>query len=421
MKGVPAFVRRPLPALALAVLTLTGCISAGKRTDYSYNPEYGVESAEFLRSLEALRSGMEPGNRVWLLENGAGLVPSLLDSIGDAQRSINLEIYIFSDGTFGRAVAAALAERARSGVAVRVLVDAVGDRLGGLADEMTAAGVNFRVYKPVRLFSLFHIGHRTHRKILTVDGVIGYCGGFGIDDRWLGDARNEHEWRDLAIRAEGPVVRQLQRIFMEDWVHTTGEVLNGDAQFPAIAPAGDVLAQAVSSSRTDQSSISKLMFYMAIQAARERIWIENAYFVPDAQIRRALIRAAQRGVDVRIVVPGPTIDLPPIRRASRLHYGELLAAGVEIAEFQPTMLHTKAMVVDGIWTTIGSTNLDARSMRKNAEANLVVYDRAFAAVVEQAVTRDLGRSATLTWKAWKRRGTWERVRELFASLFAEAY
>jgi cardiolipin synthase len=417
----PSRRRRQSLLLALAVLPLFGCFSSGQRTDYIYDPSYGVESPEFLRSLEGLRSGMVNGNSARLLENGDGLVPDLLAAIAHARRSINIEIYIFADGTFGRAMAAALAERARAGVEVRVLVDDIGDRLGPLADEMRAAGVNFRIYKPVRLYSLFHIGHRTHRKIVTIDGVIGYCGGFGIDDRWLGNARNEEEWRDLAVRVEGPVVRQLQRVFMEDWVHTTGEVLNGDAEFPPISPAGSVLAQAVSSSRTDQSSISKLLLYMAIQAAHERIWIENAYFVPGAQMRRALVRAAERGVDVRVVVPGPDIDIPPIRRASRHHYGELLDAGVKIYEFQPTMLHTKAMVVDGIWTTIGSINFDTRSMRKNAEANIVIYDRGFASVVEEAVTRDLSRSQELTRKAWKKRGMWERVRETFASLFSEAY
>ena len=286
---------------------------------------------------------------------------------------------------------------------------------------MRAAGVRFHVYKPIRIYSLGHIGHRTHRKLVTIDGRIGYCGGFGFDDRWRGDARDEHEWRDLAVRVEGPAVRQLQRVFMEDWVHTTGEVLHGDAQFRAIQRAGDVLVQVVSSSRTDQSSMSKLMLYMAIQAARRAIWIENAYFVPDAQIRRALVRAASRGVDVRIVVPGPDMDIPAIRRASRYHYGELLDAGVTIYEFQPTMLHTKAMVVDGIWTTVGSINFDARSMKKNAEANVVVYDRGFAAVVAAVVEKDLARSEGAHQAGVGQARDVGTLREVAASLFSEMY
>jgi cardiolipin synthase len=403
------------------LLALTGCASLGTRTDYTYEPDYGVRSPEFFNSLAGLRNGISSGNSIKLLEDGDGLFPDLLAAIASARRSINVEIYIFRTGKIGSTIAKALAERASAGVAVRVLVDDIGSSLGPLAEEMAQAGVKLRTYRPIRIYSLQRIGHRTHRKIVIVDGHVGYCGGFGFDDRWLGDARNEHEWRDLALRVEGPVVRQLQRIFMEDWVFTTGEVLNGDDQFPAIPPAGHAEVQAISSSRTDQSSMSKLLFFMALQAARSRIWIENAYFVPDAQIRRALVRAAKRGVDVRIVVPGPTIDIPAIRRASRHHYGELLDGGVKIYEFQPTMLHTKVMTVDGVWTTIGSMNLDARSARKNAEANLVVYDTTFAETIQKVVEADLARSNVLTKEAWARRGLIERIREAFASLFSEMY
>ena len=412
---------RLLAAALLGLTALTGCISSGTRTDYTYDPSYGVASPEFLRSLAALKNGMVPGNAVTLLQNGDGLFPDLLRAIAGARESVDVEIYIFNDGEIGREIADALIERARAGVGVRVLVDDIGARLGGLADEMRAAGVNVRIYKPIRIYSLTRLGHRTHRKIVTIDGRVGYCGGFAFDDRWRGDARNRHEWRDLAVRLEGPAVRQLQRIFMEDWVNTTGEVLGGDAQFPALEPAGDVLVQVISSSRNDQSSMSKLMLYMAIQAARSAITIENAYFVPDAQIRRALIRAARRGVKVRIVVPGPSIDIPAIRRASQFHYGELLDAGVEIYEYQPTMLHSKAMAVDGIWATVGSINFDTRSMRKNAEANVVVYDARFAAQLGAVFDQDVARSARLTKRAWARRGLWVRVRELFASFFTEMY
>ncbi len=412
---------RRLAVGLLAVAALAGCISSGTRMDYTYNPSYGVASPEFLRSLAGLKNGMMAGNAVTLLENGDGLFPDLLREIAGARASVNVELYIFNDGEIGRRIADALIERARAGVGVRVLVDGFGARLGGLADEMKAAGVNFRIYKPIRIYSLARIGHRTHRKIVTIDGRVGYCGGFGVDDRWRGDARNEHEWRDLAVRVEGPAVSQLQRIFMEDWVNTTGEVLGGDAQFPVVEPAGDVIVQVISSSRNDQSSMPKLMMYMAIQAARRTIWIENAYFVPDAQMRRALVRAARRVVDVRIVVPGPTMDIPAIRRASAYHYGELLDAGVAIYEYQPTMLHTKTMVVDGIWTTVGSINFDARSMRKNAEANVVVYDAGFAAIVAAVVEKDIARSEALTKHGWARRGVWERVREVVASFFSEMY
>jgi cardiolipin synthase len=243
----------------------------------------------------------------------------------------------------------------------------------------------------------------------------------GIDDRWKGNARSPAEWRETMIQVEGPVVAQLQSIFMEDWVHTTGEVLHGARQFPPLPPAGEVLAQAIRASRTDPSSMAKLLYYMAIQAARKTIWIENAYFVPDGQIRRGLVNAVKRGVDVRVLVPGRHIDVPIVRMASRFHYGELLDGGVKIYEYRPTMMHNKVMVVDGIWTTIGSINFVNRSMKKNAEANVAVYDRAFAELVEKTILADLEKSEEFTKARWKKRGFLARLGETFFWLFSENY
>ncbi|MFZ5786349.1 MAG: phospholipase D-like domain-containing protein, partial [Acidobacteriota bacterium] len=299
--------------------------------------------------------------------------------------------------------------------------DAVGARMGPLSGMMRRAGVNVRTYKPVKLFTVHRIQDRTHRRLVIVDGLIGFTGGFGIDDRWRGDTRSEDEWRDLAVSVEGPAVRILQRAFIEDWLHTTGEVLHDYRQFPPLDRAGPALAQVVASSRGEHVSTAKLTFYMAIQAARERVWLENAYFAPDRQIIGALAAAARRGVDVRVVVPGPAIDIPPIRRAARTNYGDLLEAGVKIYEYLPTMLHTKAMVADGVWATVGTINLVTRSMKKNAEVNLVAYDRDFAAEVERAIEIDLARSQPITIEEWRKRGLWERVREAISYLFYEAY
>jgi cardiolipin synthase len=286
---------------------------------------------------------------------------------------------------------------------------------------MTAAGVRVVTYKPLRIYSLDRVGNRTHRRIMTVDGWIGFCGGFAIDDRWRGNARNPLEWRDTNIRVEGPVVAQLQHVFLEDWVHTTGEVIHGGRQFPPIEPQGEILAQAVSSSRADQSSMAKLQYYMGIQAARRTVWIENAYFVPDSQIRQGLVQAAQRGVDVRVIVPGKYSDSPNVRLASRFHYGELLDGGVQIYEYLPTMMHNKVMVVDGIWASIGSINFVNRSMKKNAEANISVYDRGFAAQVEKMIEDDLTRCERFTKEKWKKRGLLARFGETFFWLFSENY
>jgi cardiolipin synthase len=237
----------------------------------------------------------------------------------------------------------------------------------------------------------------------------------------MGDARDPSEWRDTMIEMRGPVVVQLQHVFVQDWIHTTGEVLNGDRQFPFVAPAGTMLAQAISASRADSISMSKLLLYVAIQAARRSIWIENAYFAPDRQIRDGLAAAARRGVDVKVIVPGSHTDAPNVRMAAHYHFGDLLEAGVGIYEYRPTMMHNKVMVVDGIWSTVGSINFVNRSMTKNAEANFVVYDRAFASEVEAMVLEDLGRCDVLTQTEWKKRGVFTRMGELFFFLFSENY
>jgi cardiolipin synthase len=422
--GLRAALRHVLVAVGFgALLSVAGCsyIFSEKRTVYHYEPTYGVDSPEFLRSLDGLGTEMVPGNRAGILENGDEIFPAMLSAIARAQRSINLEIYIFDHGTIATRMAAALAERARAGVEVRILVDAFGSSLGPLEPELTAAGAIVRVYKPLKLYSIDSVGKRTHRRILTVDGRIGFCGGVGIDDRWRGDARDPTEWRDTMIEIEGPVVVQLQHVFTQDWVHTTGDVLNGDRQFPVVAPAGSMLAQAIAASRADSISMSKLVLYMAIQAARRSIWIENAYFAPDRQIREGLAAAARRGVDVKIIVPGAHTDAPNVRLAAHYHYGDLLAAGVAIYEYRPTMMHNKVMVVDGIWSTIGSINFVNRSMTKNAEVNLAVYDRAFAAEVEKMVLVDLARCDVLTQAEWKKRGIFTRAGELFFFLFSENY
>ena len=389
-------------------------IFSEKRTVYRYEPAYGVDSPEFRRSLDALGTEMVSGNRAELLQDAGGIFPRMLEVIASAHQSINLETYIFTDDETGARFSRALAERARAGVEVRILVDGFGSSLGGLETELEMAGARVRIFKPLRLYSLDTIGNRTHRRILTVDGRIGFCGGVGLDDRWK-------EWRETMIEVEGPVVAQLQQVFGRDWVHTTGEVLNGDRQYPRIEPAGDMLGQIISASRADSVSMSKLVLYMAIQAARKRIWIESAYFVPDAQIRRALVEAAGRGVDVKIVVPGSRTDSPNVRAASRYHYGELLQAGIAIYEYRPTMMHNKVMVVDAIWSTVGSINFVNRSMKKNAEVNVAVFDRRFAAEVEAMVENDILRCDVLTLKEWKKRGLLPRIGETFFWLFSENY
>jgi cardiolipin synthase len=412
-------VRRLTILAVLLAAFVSGCASShGKRTVYHYTPDYGVTNALFERALVALGGGLLPGNQATLLDNGDAFFPAILEAIRDAKHSVNIELFIFARGRMAGEFIEALMAKARQGVEVRVLVDAVGERVDR-ADEkkMKAAGVKFVVYKPNKLRALAKVSDRTHRKIITVDGRIGFTGGLAIDDRWMGDARQPEEWRDMVVRVEGPVVLQMQRLFLENWIFSTGQFLDGEGQFPVPRQPGAVKAQAVGSSRTSQISLAKLQYYLPIQAARSRVWIENAYFLPDKDFRKALAAAARRGVDVRIVVPGKHTDARAVRYGGRGCYRELLDAGVRIYEFQPTMLHNKVMLVDDIWCSIGSINFTRRSMKSNAEANVALYDTGFAAQVRASIEADMARSEEITLEQWKKRGLGARFKECYFGFF----
>ena len=403
----------------VALVALAGCAS-GQRQKFSFEPPFPVEDPQFRRSLENIGGVLVGGNSATLLENGDGVFPAMLEDIREARVSVNLETYIYKDDEVGRQFADAMIAAARRGVQVRLMVDAQGSRLGKLRKELEAAGVICRDYRPVFLvYPAF--GRRTHRKLLIVDGRVAYTGGFCFDKRWLGDARDKTEWHDSAVRATGPVVAQMQAVFAEDWTFTTGEILAGDLFYPKTAPTGAMQSQAMKSSRGEASSLPKMLYFMAIQAARRSIHIQNAYFLPDEQIREALIAAAGRGVDVRVMVPGTHNDIPPVRMASRRHFGSLLQGGVRIYEYQPAMIHSKTLVVDSLFSTIGSINLDTRSMSKNAEVSLSFYDRRFAAEIEAMFQRDLQACREVTYDAWKHRGIGARFAETFSSWFKPFY
>jgi cardiolipin synthase len=315
----------------------------------------------------------------------------------------------------------ALVDAARRGVEVRVLVDGTGGKLGALADQMKKAGIDLRIYHPVRPWNVLRIGQRTHRKILVVDGTVCFTGGLGIEDRWLGNARNPNEWRDTQVEVWGPVAAQMQAIFGENWTYTTGEILAGDKFYPVMEAAGDLEAQAIKVSRGDASSLAKMLYYVAIQSAIKTIHIQNAYFLPDAQIRASLVKAVQRGVDVKIMVPGKNIDVPLVRMASREHYGELLQGGVKVYEYLPTMMHSKTAVFDGIFAVIGSINFDTRSMEKNAEESITFYDRRFAAKVDEMFDRDLKNCREIAYDRWRRRDVGDRLAEMLSALLTPFY
>jgi cardiolipin synthase len=413
-----------LCVLAALVVPSSGCtlLRLDKRTAYKLDHTFAVADGAFPRSLSAFGHEMVGGNRAEILNNGDAIFAGMTRAIREAKATVHFESYIFKDDKAGKIMAEALMDAARRGVEVRVLVDGTGSKFAGpLLARMRQVGVDARVFHPIRIWSLYKIGRRTHRKILVVDGIVSFTGGFCVADQWLGDARNPKEWRDMMVMATGPVSAQMQAIFSEDWTYTTGEILAGDRFYPPNPPAGEVMAQAIKMSRGDSSSLASMLYFVAIQSARKSIYIQNAYFVPSRQIREALVQAAQRGVDVRIMVPGRHMDQPVVRMASRRHYGELLTAGVRIFEYSRTMMHNKDAVIDGIFSIIGSINFDARSTRENAEASLAFYDRDFGSRLEAVVAEDQKHCREITYEGWKKRGIEQRLAETVSSLFRPLY
>jgi len=282
---------------------------------------------------------------------------------------------------------------------------------------MLRNGIDLEWYHPLRWYTLRRFNHRTHRKILIVDGTVGFSGGVGIADDWLGDADRKDHWRETMIRVEGPVVTQMQFAFMDNWVKSRGELLTGLDYFPQVEARGPHLTQVIKSSPSEGSSTVKLMYIVSIVSAEKSIWISNAYFVPDPDTLRALEGAVRRGVDVRVIVPGEHTDVPIVRSASRLYYERLLNHGIRVFEYQPTMMHAKTMVVDGIWSTIGSSNFDDRSFRLNDEVNVNVYDEGIAAKLEEMFREDLARSEEIKEYKWLRRPRFQKLREKIAGWF----
>ena len=381
---------------------------------YHMKHQFGVRDVAFVQTMHALTgAALTHGNLVAVLRNGVQIFPAMLQAIQAARRTINLEFYIYWDGEVGRKFAEALAERARAGVAVKVILDAVGSApmSQNLIDFMARNGIDLEWYHPLRWYTLSRLNHRTHRKLLIVDGEIGFSGGVGIADEWLGDADARNHWRETMVRVEGPVVTQMQFAFMDNWVKSRGELLTGLDYFPQVGTRGPHLTQVVKSSPSEGSSTVKLMYVISIVSAMKSISIENAYFVPDADTVRALEGAVRRGVDVKVIVPGELTDVPIVREASHWHYERLLNHGIRIFEYQPTMMHAKTMVVDGIWSTIGSSNFDDRSFRLNDEVNVNVYDEGIAAQMEAMFREDLLRSEEITHRKWLRRPRFEKLKE----------
>jgi cardiolipin synthase A/B len=393
--------------------------SGEKKIQHEIEPLYPLDSDQFRRVLSSLLGPpIVAGNRVRALQNGDEIFPPMLAAIREAEKTVCFETFIYWSGEIARELSEALAERARAGVRVHVLLDWLGSKKldETLIAAMEEAGVEVERYHPVRWYHLGRLNHRTHRKLLVVDGRVGFTGGVGIGDEWLGHAQDPDHWRDVHFRVEGPVVAHLQAAFMDNWLKTRARVLHGAEYFPPLAPVGDVDAQMFRSSPREGSESVRLMYLLAIAAAREEILMANAYFVPDDLAREELVAAARRGVRVRIVVPGRHIDADLVRFASRARWGPLLEAGVEIHEFQPTMYHCKVFIADRLLVSVGSTNFDNRSFRLNDEANLNLFDREFAAAMSAVIEADLARSRQLTFEQWRHRPWREKVADRASAL-----
>ena len=377
---------------------------------------YAVSDPQFRREMGVLLGpGIVPGNTVTDLENGDEIFPSMLEAIRGARKTITFETYIYWSGDIGQRFADALAERARNGVAVKVMLDWAGSIKmdDALLEQIKAAGVEVHQYRPLKWYNLGRLNNRTHRKLLVVDGRVGFTGGVGIADQWEGHAEDPDHWRDLHFRIEGPVVAQFQAAFNDNWIKTTGVVLNGADYFPPLERMGDMDAHMFVASPAGGSESMHLMYLMAIAAAERSIDLEAAYFVPDDLIIKALLAARHRGVRVRVILPGKHIDSETVRLASKAHWGELLLGGVEIHEYQPTMMHNKLLIVDGLMVSVGSTNFDVRSFRLNDEASLNVYDAAFAARMTEVFEADLKPTVRYTYEMWQQRPLKEKLFEKF--------
>ena len=390
----------------VATLLFMNFAGGEKKIEQQLPRLYEADDAEFRRSLSALLGPpLLEGNRVDTLVNGDRIFPPMLDAIRQAKRTITFETYIYWSGSIGEEFVQALSERARAGVKVHVLLDWVGSMKmdDGLIETMKSAGIEVERFHEPHWSNLSRLNNRTHRKLLVVDGRIGFTGGVGIADHWRGDARNPDEWRDMHFRVEGPVVAQMQAVFLDNWIRATGRVLHGDAYFPTLKPVGDQAAQMFSSSPSGGSESMHLMYLLAIPAAKHTIELSASYFVPDDIAIDALVAAAKRGVKVRVITPGEHIDTETVRRASRARWGELLEAGVQIAEFEPTMFHVKGLVVDELISSVGSTNFDNRSFRLNDEANLNVIHREFARRQREVFDADWAKSRRITLEQWRNR------------------
>ena len=398
----------------LTALVLSACARVQPHISL---PQLALGEPSFFPTLEAYASApILGGNSVELLLNGEQTFPAQLEAIRSAKRTITYAQYFYADGPVSKDIAYALAERCRDGVGVNVLLDSFGSMNipGEYVDHMRDAGCHVAWFRPLhRLWPGGKTINRNHRRSLVVDGRIAITGGSGVSRKWMGNGRVKDHWRDTDIRIEGPAATHIQAAFAESWLEATGMVLGGDAYYPSVAPRGQVHVQVVRASPAGGSFSIYTAFLLALASAQRSILVTNPYFVLDEKMTDALLAAKERGVQVKVLVPGK-IDHHIVRQASRADFGRLLKGGIEIWEYRAALLHAKTLVIDGVWATVGSTNLDNISFAVNDELNVIVYNRTIAQRMEQVFHEDLAHSHQITYAEWDKRSFTERLIELIA-------
>jgi cardiolipin synthase A/B len=374
-----------------------------------------IDSEEFLCMLEALTdSKIHRRTSVEVLTNGEVYYEAELEAIREAQESINLEAYIFQRGEVTRRFLEALTERARAGVKVNLVLDTLGSFASWTSyfKELLEAGGRVAWYNPLRWYTLPRLNNRTHRELIIIDGKVGFIGGSGFADHWLFKKKGNPRWRDTMFRVKGDAVAGLQATFAENWLEASGEILSGKPYFQFCDSNHRTCSLIVNSSPSiGRSTRARMLYQTLLASAQKSIYITTPYFLPDRSAREEMVRAVERGVEVKIITPGKHSDHLLTRRSSRRLYGDLLKAGAKIYEYKPSMIHTKSMIIDGIWSIVGSTNFDNRSFGLNDEVNLAASDPELAARVTQDFLHDLEQSRAVSYEEWRRRSIFERMHE----------
>lgn len=391
--------------------------------DYRLACRTSVHDNDFLYTLQSTcQAAVHHGNTVTVFTNGPSFYPAMIEAIRSAQRSINMELYIFQPGQVADQFIDALADRARNGVNVTIVLDALGSFSisGSSARRLRKAGCRVASYHRLQWYSLARLNNRTHRELLVVDGKIAFAGGAGIADWWMYPSRKapigkgisirkRKPWRDTMARIEGPVVAALQGVAAENWLECCGEIITGPDYFPHLEPCGETTAFVIKSSPSDRATASRVAFQLLMEGADRDVRLCTPYFLPDRALRRALVEVSKRGVRVTAIVPGRHTDQKWVRLAGRRMWGDLLKAGVEIYEYRNTMTHAKVLIVDDLWSVIGTTNIDNRSFEHNDEVSLAMRDPAVAARLLQDYERDIADSDAVSLARWQRRPLWEKI------------